>query len=382
MTPNKRGYWLDSNRDEIACAQALRDSATRFHCFDFHAWLTTTLHEWKHRRSPCPREKRELALPAAKEPHGCLSPCKANEKHWNLKPSLRAETVAFAQHEARIDGSLAISRCFLALPLVMLRPWFNPLTLGAPMKKLLLASVAGAALIAAGSANAADLRAPAYKGPPPVAAPVPVFSWTGCYIGAHVGWGWGRKDFQNGRTTGGSTTPSLVGNIDTSGGIFGGQLGCDYQFWGAWVIGIQGSASGADINGFGDSITSAEPLHAKTDFLASVTGRLGWAGWNQVLIYVIGGGAWAHDRYWAFEDLTTATQSRSGWTIGAGVEWAFAPNWSAFVEWDHYDFGTKTATFSDFFGSSDVKQRIEAVKIGVNWRFNLFGKSPGVVARY
>src|SRR6266487_3348349 len=129
-------------------------------------------------------------------------------------------------------------------------PWFNPLTFGAPMKKLLLASVAGVALIAGGSANAADLRAPAYKAPPPVAAPVPVFSWTGCYIGAHVGWGWGKKDNSNSHFDGDSEpTVFLTGSIDTSGGIFGGQLGCDYQFYSSFVIGVQGSVSGADING-------------------------------------------------------------------------------------------------------------------------------------
>jgi outer membrane immunogenic protein len=267
------------------------------------------------------------------------------------------------------------------------------------MKKLLLASVAGVALIAAGSANAADLRAPAYKAPPPVVAPVPVFSWTGCYIGAHVGWGWGRKEFTNGRDVTDDTTTvdtSLIGTVDTGGAIFGGQVGCDYQFglgkgagMGAWVIGIQGTAAGADINGTDNSATSFVNLHAKTDFLASVTGRIGWAGWDpRVLFYFRGGGAWAHDQLVPEFDQVVK-QSRSGWTVGAGVEWAFAPNWSAFVEWDHYDFGTKTSDFcagTDFDGSclSDVKQRIETVKVGVNWRFNWLlgkGKAP-VVARY
>src|SRR5436190_22381450 len=132
------------------------------------------------------------------------------------------------------------------------------------MKKLLLGSVATGALIAAGSASAADLGVrPAYKAAP-IAPPVPVFSWTGCHVGAHVGWGWGRHDVTH--TAVGSSpgilhpTPSgnvtsfgsfsRSGRIDSSGAIFGGQVGCDYQFFGGWVIGIEGSASAADINGF------------------------------------------------------------------------------------------------------------------------------------
>src|SRR5437763_14925698 len=97
------------------------------------------------------------------------------------------------------------------------------------MIMLLLTSVAGIALIAAGSANAADLRAPVYKTPPPVAAPAPVFSWSGCFVGAHWGWGFGRKDVRESEFTT-DFARAASGRIDTSGPIFGGQVGCDYQF--------------------------------------------------------------------------------------------------------------------------------------------------------
>jgi outer membrane immunogenic protein len=82
-----------------------------------------------------------------------------------------------------------------------------------------------------------------------------------------------------------------------------------------------------------------------------------------------------------FADFGTSVfnQNRRGWTVGAGVEWAFLPNWSAFVEWDHYDFGRKrlvsnTRCFIDCSFVSDevlmdVKQRVETVKTGVNYRF-------------
>jgi len=270
------------------------------------------------------------------------------------------------------------------------------------LNKTLLTGVAGTALLAAAPAMAADL---AVKAPrvAPVAPPVPVFSWTGCFVGAHVGWGWGKKDF-NVFDTSFTPSPSLSGSIkNDSGAIFGGQLGCDWQFGGfgkgagpgagAWVIGIQGSVSGADIHGFGANHCDGGGLTSKTDFLASVTGRLGWAGWDpRMLFYVRGGVAWTHERDEIRTDSSSTSfqgeQTRTGWTVGVGVEWAFAPNWSAFVEWDHYGFGTKRLTLTDAdFDSvlhADVKQNIETVRIGVNYRFNWLlgkGKAP-VVARY
>lgn len=254
------------------------------------------------------------------------------------------------------------------------------------MKKILLAGVATTAIAVAVPASAADLRMPVKAAP--IAAPAPYFSWTGCYIGAHVGWGWGNKDFVNT-----ASSPSLNGSIDTSGGIFGGQLGCNYQIQNNLVLGIEGSVSGADINGFGHTQSSGGTITAKTDFLASLTGRLGWAGWDpRVLFYLKGGAAWAHDRYDVnISEDHIGEQDRTGWTIGLGVEWAFAPNWSAFAEWDHYDFGSQRVCVSDgacgtgtttFF---DVKQNIETVRVGVNYRFNIgflgVGKGP-FAARY
>jgi outer membrane immunogenic protein len=252
------------------------------------------------------------------------------------------------------------------------------------MKKILLAGVATAALAVAAPANAADLRMPVKAAP--ISAPAPYFSWTGCYVGVHVGYGWGHKDFTNGRSSSGDSTASLDGNVDTSGGLFGGQVGCNYQLaTNNLVIGIEGSFAGANIDGHGLSMSDFEGLYAKTDFLGSITGRLGWNGWDpRVLFYIRGGWAFAHDTYTAFNTESVAKQDRDGWVFGAGVEWAFAPSWSAFAEYDHYDFGTKRATFLEAVGGStpyfsDVKQVIDTVKVGVNYRFNLgfIGKSPG-----
>jgi outer membrane immunogenic protein len=241
------------------------------------------------------------------------------------------------------------------------------------MKKLWLAGVTFTVLLA-GPALGADrpVRAPAYRAPPPV----PVYSWTGCYIGGHIGGGWGRKT---------ASAPALAPGVsvsgDTSGFLGGGQAGCNYQFAPNWVIGFEADASAADIRGdqtatvFGITGTA----HARTDWLASATGRLGWA-WNAVLLYAKGGAAWAGDKYFAdipiFAEHLEASETRAGWTVGAGVEWAFWSNWSAKLEYDFYDFGTRTLTFTGVFAGFpivvpgiDVKQTISAVKFGINYRF-------------
>jgi outer membrane immunogenic protein len=168
----------------------------------------------------------------------------------------------------------------------------------------------------------------------------------------------------------------------------GAQAGCDYQFAGSWVIGIEGSLAGAGISGRGADPRNPEAddrfLSVKTDELASITGRLGFAGWTSVLIYVMGGGAGVHDvfdfqRADRSETRCICGQDRLGWVVGGGIEWIFARNWSAFLELNHYDFGTKLVKTrgTDFIY---VGQRIEALKLGVNYRFN-WGKAP-VVARY
>jgi len=115
--------------------------------------------------------------------------------------------------------------------------------MGIQMKKILLAGVAGIALVAGAPAHAADLRArrPQPPPPPPVVAPVPVFSWTGCYIGANIGGAWAHKDFSvNGFDDGSHSASGIAG---------GGQIGCDYQFASNWLIGIQGMFDGADLTG-------------------------------------------------------------------------------------------------------------------------------------
>jgi outer membrane immunogenic protein len=290
--------------------------------------------------------------------------------------------------------------------------------MGDGMKKLLLAGVSVSALMAGLPADAADLGTrPVYKAVP-VAAPVPIFSWSGCYIGAHVGFGWGRKDFTDpaGRnsvtvTTTTFSAPTIVSDleaffvgfdqpdtlrVDPDGFLGGGQVGCDYQFAPNWLIGVEGEGAGADISGsaldpfFPSSF--GKTFHAKTEWLASVTGRVGWV-WDRWLLYAKGGVAWAGDKYHVDEAgvFYNASETRTGWTVGGGIEFAFWQNWSAFVEYDFYEFGRRdlafVCTFSDgtscgLTGPVSIRQDINAVKFGINYRFNWGkGKAP-VVAKY
>src|SRR5438270_204111 len=117
------------------------------------------------------------------------------------------------------------------------------------MKKLLLAGASVIAVAAAVPASAADLSLKA-----PMMAPA-VFSWTGCYVGVHVGHAWGKTDTQ-GISSNGVPTTFNTGSMDVSGSIFGGQLGCNVQLAPTFVIGAEGSYSGASLTGlagYGDN---------------------------------------------------------------------------------------------------------------------------------
>jgi outer membrane immunogenic protein len=261
------------------------------------------------------------------------------------------------------------------------------------MKRLLLTTVSALALVSARPALGADLGRMPVKAAPP--APVRVFSWTGCYLGGHAGWGWGRTKLNDlstvfpdeGLATIFANSPSV--NINTDGFLGGGQVGCDYQFAGNWVVGIEGQFSGADINGSTGTISNpiiidpvtSSTFHSKTEWLASVTGRFGYA-WDRWLVYAKAGGAWAHNKYDAvttYAGTWAASETRGGWTVGGGLEWAFADNWSAKFEYQYYDFGSRDVTFfnpnpapfSAAFGNrvDSVDQHIQTVKFGLNYRF-------------
>ncbi len=238
------------------------------------------------------------------------------------------------------------------------------------MKTLLLG--AAALSLMSVSAFAADLELPA-----PIVRPP--FTWTGCYAGGQVSGGWGQKDLNDSAGIVSQITGFTSANLNVSGYMLGGQIGCDYQFASSWVIGLEGAAAGGSIQGNtgvatpglpGDSATFSQ----KTDFLSSITARGGYA-WNDWLFYAKGGVAWAGDRYSAFDQLGTydfeGLETRFGWTAGAGVEWALWHDWSLRLEYDYYGFGTNSVTFIDnvsgTIGPLDVKQNIQVIMLGLNF---------------
>jgi outer membrane immunogenic protein len=268
----------------------------------------------------------------------------------------------------------------------------------------LLTTVSPLALLVGSPTNAADMGLKAARPAPP---PAPVYSWTGCYVGAHVGWGWGQNRYTSGSfSTGGESNfnDTANGSINSSGPLFGGQLGCNYQFAGwqpwsgaNWVFGIQGDFAATHFTGTGiDAFDVAfsgdngETIALKSDWLASVTGRLGVTAFNnQALFYVKGGVAWIHNKW----DLTKGEvqddfngfglnnlwdRTRTGWTVGGGAEWTlWSPNWTAFVEYNFYDFNhgstlQNACSGAPFIGQcifQEGRQTINAVKVGVNYKW-------------
>jgi outer membrane immunogenic protein len=238
------------------------------------------------------------------------------------------------------------------------------------MKKLLLGTVALIALAA--PASAADLAARPYtKAPPPVAA---VYDWTGFYIGANGGWGSSRKCWD-------SVAPAFPvgseGCHDATGGTAGGQIGYRWQT-GTWVWGVEGQGNWADLRGSNISTLFGDRNESKIDAFGLITGQVGYA-WNNVLFYVKGGAAVTADRFRILDVPTgivvgtTGDDTRWGGTVGAGLEFGFAPNWSAGVEYDHLFMQDRTKTFVDatgaFFGADRIKQDVDLVTVRVNYRW-------------
>jgi outer membrane immunogenic protein len=193
------------------------------------------------------------------------------------------------------------------------------------------------------SANAADLTLQ-----PSTAPPVSYyFSWTGFYIGGNIGGAW----------AGGNITDSLTGtSLSTTGNgsfIGGGQLGYDYQINPWVVLGAEWLMDGVASHNNSNivSIPTTGDLFQtslKSDWFTTLTGRIGITGpgWERGLFYIKGGAAWLQNQA-TVTDLSTglsvdATKVDTGWVAGAGLEYAFAQNWTIRVEYDYMGFGNST----------------------------------------
>jgi outer membrane immunogenic protein len=225
------------------------------------------------------------------------------------------------------------------------------------------------ALALSAPAYGADLPVKAAPAPLPVA---PVVTWTGLYIGGHVGAGWGTVN-SDADIAGLLTLPVASGSTD---GMLGGvQAGYNWQIGWA-VLGIEGAWSWADVKGTAPCVVLFS-CGAKTKDFASVSGRLGAVIANNALIYVKGGGVWASSDYSFSSPLpigitnVTNNVTRSGFLFGGGVEYKFDQRWSAFIEYNYMDFGTKDVDFSGLAGgvipiTAHITEKDHLVKVGVN----------------
>lgn len=242
------------------------------------------------------------------------------------------------------------------------------------MKKFLLGTVAFVALGTA-SAVAADLPARTYTKAPAYAAPI--YNWTGIYVGAHIGAAFGGSDSYSDPLflglTGGSRDAAFLG---------GGQLGADYQFAPNWLVGVEGQISGLSGNDRTFTLTPADVVRDRYDWLASVTGRLGYT-WGPGLIYAKGGVAFRDNNGLAVSGFfvpSATDRDSTGYTVGGGLEYMFAPAWSAKVEYQYYNFGTTNVAFAPAGPTYlSYKDDLHTVKVGVNYHFNWGGP---VVAKY
>ena len=226
------------------------------------------------------------------------------------------------------------------------------------------------ALGLAGTAHAADL-APA---PLPAPEPEPIFTWTGRYIGVHGGYAWG--DFK-------SEPTDAYGGQKPDGFFGGAQAGYNYQFSNNIVLGIEADASFGDQKDdisvlLGDSPDAQFALDytTKIDAFGTVRARAGYAV-DRFLPYVTGGLAWANtelgfhqvvtaDGVVAIDNSASDKQTSTGWTVGAGLEYAVTNNITAKVEYLYADLGS---TDFDLGTPVSADLTLQTVKFGLNYKF-------------
>jgi outer membrane immunogenic protein len=261
-------------------------------------------------------------------------------------------------------------------------------------KLTLFTAVAASTILGIGAASAADLPMKAA----PYAAPVQIFSWTGCYIGVHAGAG--------AMSSSGGVRESSSSSDRGTGGLAGGQIGCNYQD-GNWVFGAEGEGywSGMKTNNASSSNSegvlfsrSAETVKNKYDF--SIAARAGIA-FDRTLVYGKAGWVWGQFDVLETESCcgtgagfnsTTASGNLNGLLLGVGIEHAITNNWTVKLEYNYLKYGSKEFSLTECSGSSSsptfcgpvgtdsYRADKQIFKIGANYLFNM-GGAP-LVAKY
>ena len=266
------------------------------------------------------------------------------------------------------------------------------------MKKLLLATVA--LTVIAAPALAADkpvykpryAKSPVYKAPPIAYLPA-AYDWSGLYFGGHVGWGHVRDTY----TTNAASALLAIGSTAglTSDQFIGGiQAGYNMKLAPNIILGFEGEFTWLTAGSSSTIVTLAPgtlTYGSTPDWVATAAGRLGYAA-NNMMIYAKGGAAWMETNYSAFTVPAGATgfaasNTRTGYVVGGGLEYGLSTNWSAKAEYAYLDFGT--AAYNVSFGgagtSTSVGTDMHQVKVGLNYRFGSAGFGgliEPVVAKY
>ncbi|MGH6683603.1 MAG: outer membrane protein [Pseudolabrys sp.] len=234
---------------------------------------------------------------------------------------------------------------------------------GETMRRLVFALLASTLFIGAAAAADLPVKAPVYKAP----VMAPVYNWTGFYIGANIGYSWGRQDVD---AVGGVP----LGNPNIDGVIGGGQIGYNWQM-NQLVLGIEADIQASGQKGDGTFVPGPAALALPTitftdklDWFGTVRGRVGYA-MDRWLPYVTGG--WAYGGGSISGSTSTPTTfsgstTYSGWTIGGGLEYAFMNNWSVKAEYLYIDFGNGPTVNGAIVGG---RMTDNIARLGVNYRF-------------
>jgi opacity protein-like surface antigen len=222
----------------------------------------------------------------------------------------------------------------------------------------------------------------------PVVAVSPM-NWTGFYIGGHLGGGWSNDQWSDpfGPGQSGLGAINVAGFGDTTHGtgpLGGGQVGANWQT-GQWVFGVQADVSATDSRGENTCFSGIGGVNCQhiVNSISTAAGRVGFA-WDRSLAYAKAGGAWANTTYNVFGNTYAVTLGTGGSGItalgrvaGAGLEYALTNDWTTVFEYDHADVGSATVPFPTVAvintQTTSVKQTIDSLKLGVNYKFGLDG---------
>ena len=279
------------------------------------------------------------------------------------------------------------------------------------MKNFLLTTVALSTLAIAAPAVAADLAARPYTKAPAMMAPI--YNWTGFYIGGNAGYGFSNREdiTTTGQVAGnianvvGGARPGLV-NLRRDGFVGGGQIGYNWQTSPNFVFGLEADIQYTDLNRSVTVVTAPLPpgvgtlnntFNSKLDYLGTVRGRVGYT-WGATMLYATGGFAYGGvDNSASFTGTLGNVQfvgrdrtTKTGYTVGGGIEHMFSPNWSVKAEYLYYDLGSSNVNVALVPGlapapvsgggtgyDSRFRNDGHIVRAGLNYKFG----GP-VVARY